>query len=85
MFRGPLGCSHMTELLPPMATVAFQMLWSKPDGFKSADHDKTALRTSPLGGCHALKLDGQIVKLHFQHLLEPRDRIDMEHNNIKKT
>ena len=29
-FRGVLGCSHMTELLPPMATTAFQILWSKP-------------------------------------------------------
>jgi hypothetical protein len=76
MFRGTLGCSHMTELLPPMATVAYQMLWSKPNSFEGADHDKTALRSSPLGGCHALKLDGQVVKLHFQHLLEPRDRIE---------
>ncbi len=75
MFRGTLGCSHLTELLPPMATVAFQMLWSKPNGFKGADSDDTALRSSPLGGCHALKLDGQVVKLHFQKLLDPADRI----------
>ncbi|RYX91478.1 MAG: DUF2889 domain-containing protein [Comamonadaceae bacterium] len=75
MFRGTLGCSHMTELLPPMATVAFQMLWSKPDGFKGADEDSTALRSSPLGGCHALRVDGEVVKLHFQHLLEPQHRI----------
>lgn len=63
LFRGEQGCTHMTELLPPMATTAFQMLWSGADDV--TDADQPAHRNSPLGGCHALKLGGEIVRLHF--------------------
>lgn len=63
LFRGELGCTHMTELLPPMATTAFQMLWSGADDVTDADQPEH--RNSPLGGCHALKRDGEIVRLHF--------------------
>jgi hypothetical protein len=63
LFRGEQGCTHMTELLPPMATTAFQMLWSGADDV--TDPDQPEHRNSPLGGCHALKTDGEIVRLHF--------------------
>lgn len=63
LFRGDLGCTHMTELLPPMATTAFQMLWRSADDVTDAEQPER--RNSPLGGCHALKLDGEIVRLHF--------------------
>lgn len=71
MFRGVLGCSHLTELLPPMATVAFQIVWAEPEGFGAADKANGSQRSSPLGGCHALRLDGEVVRLHFPHLLPP--------------
>jgi hypothetical protein len=67
LFRGTLGCSHMTELLPPMASTAFQVLWADGD-YGGADAQGSAQRTSPLGGCHALRLDGRIVKTYFSHL-----------------
>jgi hypothetical protein len=67
MFRSVRGCSHMTELLPPMASTAFQMLWAD-GGFDSADAPRSERRTSPLGGCHALKLDGVIVRTYFPHI-----------------
>lgn len=63
LFRGELGCTHMTELLPPMATTAFQMLWNGADDVTDADQPEH--RNSPLGGCHALKTDGEIVRMHF--------------------
>lgn len=63
LFRGDRGCTHMTELLPPMATTTFQMLWSGADDVTDANQPEH--RNSPLGGCHALKLDGEIVRLHF--------------------
>jgi hypothetical protein len=63
LFRGEQGCTHMSELLPPMATTAFQMLWKGADDVTDADQPEH--RNSPLGGCHALKLDGEIVRLHF--------------------
>lgn len=68
-FRGVLGCSHMTELLPPMATTAFQILWSQPEAVHGSHEQGGLQRTSPLGGCHALRLDGEVVRLHFPQLL----------------
>ncbi|WP_048440336.1 DUF2889 domain-containing protein [Caenimonas sp. SL110] len=69
LFRGVRGCSHMTELLPPMASTAFQLLWADGD-FESADAPGSERRTSPLGGCHALKLDGVIVRTYFPNVKE---------------
>jgi Protein of unknown function (DUF2889) len=70
LFKGVLGCTHMTELLPPMATTAFQMLWGEPEGFGAADKPETRQRSSPLNGCYVLRLDGDVVKQHFQHLTD---------------
>lgn len=71
LFRATQGCSHMTELLLPMASTAFQVLWGEGE-FTGVDAAGSASRTSPLGGCHALRLDGQIVKTYFpQNFKEP--------------
>lgn len=67
MFRGVQGCSHITEMLPTMASTVFQMLWSDSE-FDGVDAAGSARRTSPLGGCHALKLDGEVVRTYFPHL-----------------
>lgn len=64
LFRGTLGCSHMTELLPLMASTAFQVMWADSD-FTRVDPQGSAQRSSPLGGCHALRLDGDIVRTYF--------------------
>lgn len=69
LFRGTAGCSHLTELLPVMATTAFQVLWSEPDGFAGPEEDTRAPRGSPLGRCHALRVDNPWVQVHFPHLL----------------
>lgn len=72
LFRGTQGCSHITELLPTMASTAFQVMWA--DGnFRTGDPEGSQKRTSPLGGCHALRLDGHIVKTYFpqQHKEPP--------------
>lgn len=63
LFYGARGCTHITELLPAMATTAFQMLWSGSQDVSDADLPEH--RHSPLGGCHALRLDGEFVRLHF--------------------
>lgn len=63
LFRGEAGCTHMTELLPPMATTAFQMLWRSADDV--TDPEQPQHRNSPLGGCHALARDGEFVRLYF--------------------
>lgn len=66
LFRGVAGCSHMTELLPPMATTAFQVVWSSKEEFSDVKPgDDPSKRTTPLGGCHALRQDGEVVRIHF--------------------
>jgi hypothetical protein len=64
LFRGTLGCTHMTELLPAMASTAFQVLWANAR-FDTADAAPGTRRATPLGGCHALRLDGDIVRTYF--------------------
>ncbi|MEO8297334.1 MAG: DUF2889 domain-containing protein [Burkholderiales bacterium] len=54
LFRGERGCAHLTELLPPMATTAYQTLWEKKGD-----------ETSPIGTCHGLRVDGEVVRLYF--------------------
>lgn len=63
LFRGRAGCSHLTELLPSIATTAFQVLWGEP-----SQALKEALQVggkSPFDGCHALRSDGDVVRIHF--------------------
>lgn len=60
LFRGEAGCTHMSELIPPMATTLFQVLWADGD-FAGAD----SATASPLGGCHGLRLDGHVVRTYF--------------------
>lgn len=64
LFRGTAGCTHMTELLPALASTAFQVLWANGN-FEGADEPGSGRRTSPLGGCHALRLDGRVVRTYF--------------------
>ena len=64
LFRGTLGCTHLTELVPPMATTAFQALWNER---------KPSPGPSPLDGCHALRRDGEVVRIHFPHAFAARD------------
>lgn len=69
LFGGMKGCTHITELIPPLASTAFQALWADGD-FGGPDAPGSATRSSPLGGCHALRPDGHIVTTYFSHLKE---------------
>jgi Protein of unknown function (DUF2889) len=67
MFRGVNGCQHLTELLPTMATTAFQVMWATKETYSNLDSEADK-RATPLDGCHALRRDGDVVRLHFpQH------------------
>ncbi|HSS66736.1 MAG TPA: DUF2889 domain-containing protein [Gammaproteobacteria bacterium] len=59
---GVQGCTHLVELLGPIATTAFQTL----AGQRKAREPKPPL-TRPffLDSCHALRSDGEVVKLHW--------------------
>ena len=65
LFKGVLGCTHMTELLPVMATTAYQILWSRADEDPQAKAQGGQTQSSALNGCHALSLEGEVVKRYF--------------------
>ena len=54
------GCTHMTELSYVLPTVAVQSLANKRREDRSAEEEQK--RPFQLEGCHALRLDGPVVK-----------------------
>ena len=58
---GVHGCTHLFELLGPIATVAIQTL-VRSSNPKERD---PARRPRHLGTCHALDLNGPVVKDHY--------------------
>lgn len=52
---GIQGCTHLVELLTPIATTAYQSLYL-------ILHEKTGM--VPLNGCHAWADDGEVVRIH---------------------
>jgi hypothetical protein len=65
---GVAGCTHITELLFPMATVAFQTMSpfrKKMEGGQQADIvAETKKRPVVLNTCHAWATDSEVVKEH---------------------
>lgn len=66
---GVQGCTHLTELLFPMATVAMQTIWPLSRKRKNAKKDenqpaeqKQSRRPVILDTCHAWASDSQVVK-----------------------
>jgi|GEM_PF-92795 len=70
---GTAGCTHVTELLYPIATVVYQTLASWPkDGAVATEErpDDAARKPHFIDGCKAWASDGEVVKrlfpLHYQ-------------------
>ena len=59
LFAGVQGCTHLTELLAPIATTAFQVIITHKtgDGMKHTDTQKPG----HLNSCHMLAEDSEIV------------------------
>ncbi len=60
LFGGTGGCTHHTEMLGAMATVAFQTIYSARKQWDKADAGKR--RPAILDTCHALASDSEVVK-----------------------
>lgn len=56
---GTKGCTHVTEMLSSMGTVAFQTMWPVWDKRRKEDPDA---RPGILNTCHALDTDREVVK-----------------------
>lgn len=59
---GVLGCTHLVELLGPMATTAYQTLAGQRKQAESSDVKKRPLF---LDTCHAHASNSQVVKMHW--------------------
>jgi hypothetical protein len=65
---GVKGCTHMRELLLPVATIAFQTLGDWPDASKPAPPpDPNAERPYFIDGCKAWAADGPVVARLYPH------------------
>ena len=63
---GTQGCTHLVELIKPIATTAFQTLVGKRMGKLSAALKSGPIKRPPiLDTCHAWAQDGDIVKREF--------------------
>lgn len=71
---GVRGCTHLVELLGPLATTAFQALAGRR---RERDEDAQASRSTRerpamLDTCHALASDGEVVREHWpEHYTGP--------------
>jgi hypothetical protein len=63
LLGGVHGCTHLLELLGPIATTAFQTIY--PSRHRQAKNDGWKRRPGHLDTCHALKSDGTVVKQHW--------------------
>ncbi|MFQ5959219.1 MAG: DUF2889 domain-containing protein [Alphaproteobacteria bacterium] len=60
---GAKGCTHLLELLRPVATVAHQTIWSSRGKRKPGDAPRR--RPGYINSCHALSSVGEVVRQHF--------------------
>jgi hypothetical protein len=71
LLGGVEGCTHLVDLLDPVATVAFQTLRSeraralmapRPKPAPTASGDQPRRRPAVIDTCHAMRADGPVVK-----------------------
>ncbi len=62
---GTKGCTHLVELLFPIATTAFQTIYSYK-AFKKIDNDLNSKDTPTLiNSCHSWKEDGEVIQKYY--------------------
>lgn len=74
LFAGISGCTHMTELLGPVATTVFQTVYGQR--YDEEDAKPAAERAPPpmLNTCHALASDSPVVKKRWPRAYTGRDQ-----------
>ena len=83
LLGGTRGCTHLTELLGPMATVAFQTISVEKNRRRAKNPNEARLISDPeymvrkpafIDGCHAWASDGPAVKKEFPQFYDgPKD------------
>ncbi len=62
-FAGKSGCTHLTELTSVLPTAAIQGIATRSSKNKSTDTPAT--RPFHIDGCHALRADGEVVRVYY--------------------
>jgi hypothetical protein len=62
---GTEGCTHLVELMGPIATTAFQTMAGQRRGEMPRDPDKPRRPPPMLDTCHAFARDGEVVQSEF--------------------
>jgi hypothetical protein len=62
LFNGAAGCTHLTELLGPLATTAYQTIVTRRKR-QSEEKTQESSRQKPalIDSCHAFASDGEVV------------------------
>lgn len=70
---GVRGCTHLVDLLRPLATVALHsVLWSRSSPANRDDTTEKVAQRPPLNTCHAWASDSEVVRAEFpEHYTGP--------------
>ncbi|MDG1438890.1 MAG: DUF2889 domain-containing protein [Emcibacteraceae bacterium] len=64
--KGRKGCTHITELLGPLATVSFQTLMGNiQNNANKAKINNEHIKPMVINSCHAWAEDSEVVKMHL--------------------
>ena len=74
LFSGINGCTHMTELLGPVATTMLQAVYGKRYDEDDAKAPEDRSPPSVLNTCHALASDSSVVKKRWPRAYTGSDR-----------
>lgn len=64
------GCTHLTELIGHVATVAYQTLWDRMDNPDGGNEENKPAEYA-FDGCHALDRSGELVRRLFPEFYRP--------------
>ncbi|WP_210397447.1 DUF2889 domain-containing protein [Motiliproteus sediminis] len=70
LLGGVKGCTHLLELLAPIATTAYQSLWQSENGYNGDDPAVTGFL---INSCHALAEEGEVVQGMAAQLALPEE------------
>lgn len=73
LFGGISGCTHLLELLGPVATTAFQATHQEREDRE--DWSAGENRPHTLNTCHTFDTSGEVVKQYWPHFYEAEDKI----------
>jgi hypothetical protein len=62
LLGGAKGCTHISEMLGAMGTVAFQTIYPSKVKMGASDPTQSQKKPAHLDSCHALRLDGEAVR-----------------------